>query len=154
MRKLIIISVFILIGLNVSCDPPSTFVIEYYDTFFENKSSSDLKIIRTTGINSILRTYTYNVLKNEKVKYLIFQEDGIVANLKHNVDDADGSKIEVYVGNKLVKTWKGPHGDYGQKNSPYNYNSWRLTKAKKPKTDGDYIYLGDYVFTITDEDLK
>ena len=63
----------------------------------------------------------------------------------------DETRIELYVGNSLVKEWTPPSGYFGNSiNSPFNYNSWKFESIEPT---GNNV-VGKIIFTITNEDIE
>ncbi len=161
MKKLIKRLIFILIGLSLSqCNlfKGEDLTKEFYNGIYDNQSIKDIKLLfykgNTDNDLKISRTLKLKS-KKDSIYYDQFSTGDIKESINFIIDDVNGTKIELYTGDSLVKTWNGPHGDYGNEKNPYNYNSWiqEVFDLAIEKPSGDSI-LGNYTFTIIDEDLE
>lgn len=157
MKKLIKNFMIILIGLSLnSCFLGEDLTDEYYNPILRNGTNKKitLKLIHNTekGVSKLVDNI-YISAKTDTI-YWRFYGNNLKSNIEQDIDNDFGSKIEIYMDGELVKTWNGPHGDYGELNSPYNYNSWKETIYQKPiiTAENDRV-LGTYIFTITNEDI-
>ena len=157
MKRLTYFLIFILIGLNLSSCFGEDLSDEYYNPILKNETDKKiiLKLIHNTEKEpSILLDNIYISAQKDTIWGRFFGNN-LESNIQRDIDNTYGSKIEIYVDEILVKVWEGPHGDYGENNSPYNYNYWKVTTFKNPIiTGGEDRILGNYVFTITDKDLE
>ena len=168
MKKLTQLLIAILIGLNLSgCDPQESFYSNAYLRTFQNNSDMDLKIVYHHLGTETSIIDTLNLTSKDKIYFTgrgsdeaIFNDDFkllIEENVNlHNTFFNEMPKFELYVGDKLIKEWKGKASYLGsQVNSPYNYDSWEVIKYNKVLHPffGNYVY-GEIIFTITNEDLE
>ncbi len=150
------------IGLSLqSCDPESSFVINFYKRTFVNKSNKTLRISYQDGNRD---AHFISLKPNEQTKIMeafssSVSEDGVVEGdfkmiIERNISRYDDGVFEVYENDSLLKKWSGVSG-YLMENSPFNYNSWKPLKYETPLETqiGNFVY-GELIFTITDEDLK
>jgi len=86
----------------------------------------------------------------EGTKEFVYENNPIEEYFSIIADNSD-VKIEIYLGNIIIKQWNGSSGSFGDSiNSPFNYDSW-FFESMKPT--GKNI-VGKIVFTITDEDIE
>ena len=88
--------------------------------------------------------------KEERSKEFVYKNNAKEEYFSIIADNSD-VKIEIYIGNNIVKQWNDSSNNFGGSiNSPFNYYSWRVETLKPT---GKNI-VGKIVFTITDEDIE
>ena len=161
-KPLMRLSVSLLIGLSLylnSCDFLRGFeqTFDYYEGFILNNSSYDVKYV-IKGIDDSTNprdTLFLNSKQRSMYRFFVFSGEKIEINLLHDYYFRTESTTEIYIGNTLVKSWQTPRGDFGDVNSPYNYNSWEIIDFENPIIEEETLntIIGENIFTITDEDL-
>ena len=160
MNKLIVRLPIILIGLSLllfsgcrltDIDPPEKHYLERY----LNSSIKEITIVlKNSNTSSIVKSFTISKGNEENGLYsgIAFTGgDKPIENYVDNLSYASINKIELYVGNSLVKEWNGPSGNFGNSiNSPFNYDSWSF---KPIESTGNNV-VGKIIFTITNEDIE
>ncbi|PCI31155.1 MAG: hypothetical protein COB60_12580 [Flavobacteriaceae bacterium] len=147
---LIGLSLFLLTGcILFNIDPPQ----KWCTVKFLNTSKHDI-IVKM--INHPLSGDDTAILipiessREEGTKEFVYENNAIEEYFSIIADNSD-VKIEIYLGNIIVKQWNGSSGSFGDSiNSPFNYDSW-VFESIKPT--GENI-VGEIVFTITDEDIE
>jgi len=88
-------------------------------------------------------------MKEERSNKYVYEENAIDAFFSI-LGENDTARIEIHVGNALVKEWTGPSGNFGPDiNSPFNYDSWEFENIEPT---GNNV-VGKIIFTITNEDI-
>jgi len=177
MNKLIMPIITILIGLNLSsCDPEETFHLNGYTQTIKNDSDHEItwlyhrlankkeKIVvvdtliiapngKSPRIFEGYHGYGYDVIEN--LSYEVILRDNLF-NYNLTSDTSDSPKFQLYVGEQLIKEWKGTADHLGDIiNSPYNYDSWEIIEYEDVvKAEGSVFIHGELVFTITNDDLN
>ena len=159
MNKLIVRLPIILIGLSLllfsgciltEIDPPEKWAV----VKFLNSSGEDVIIkminhpISNNGSDIIINIDSMN---EEGSNDYVFGEKNAIDSYFSILGNDDKTRIELYVGNSLVKEWNGPSGNFGNSiNSPFNYDSWSF---KPIESTGNNV-VGKIIFTITNEDIE
>ena len=158
MDKLITRLLIILIGLSpllfsgcrlTEIDPPEKWAV----VKFLNSSGEDVIIkminhpISYNGRDIIINI---DSMIEEGSNEYIFGEKNAINSYFSILGSDDKTRIELYVGNSLVKEWTPPSGNFGNSiNSPFNYNSWKFESIEPT---GNNV-VGKIIFTITNEDI-
>ena len=163
-------SVSLLIGLSIcfsSCrlftGTGDEFEEDYYEVFFTNKSNYSIYVEYVSGIkdgfserSTGLKLVEINQ-QHTPANFPRFDVDPsrLQSNIRGDFDFVAGSKFNIYIDDVLVKTWYSWDDITNENiNSPYSTNSWVRIDFKIPVVQNvvDQIF-GQYIFTITDEDL-
>jgi hypothetical protein len=165
----------ILIGLNITgCDPKESFYLHSYQIVFQNDTDKEIKLIHhrlgsngTDAGNTIIKDTLIVSANSKKTSDYLRNPSDSAENgnfdiiIKESIDVffneiGEHGKLELYIGNDIIKTWKGAANYLGNVvNTPYNYDSWKVIKYDElinPSYD-EFIY-GEIIFTITNKDLE
>lgn len=150
----------ILIGLSIilfsgcvltEIDPPEKYYLEKYFN-----SSNQTVTIKMLDVSEMVVVKSFTLLSGDE-RSGIYQElyfNGGDSPVKNYIDDLirnDIQKIELYLGDILVKEWiPEPSGNYNLgENNPFNQASWIV----QPVTASEGDFEGKILFTITSKDI-
>ncbi|AEM70148.1 hypothetical protein Murru_1104 [Allomuricauda ruestringensis DSM 13258] len=157
MKKLTLHLPTILIGLSIflfsgciltEMDPPEKWAV----VKFLNSSNQDIVVkmighpLSADGSDIVIHI---DAMKEEGSNKYVYGENAIDAFFSI-IGENNTARIEVHIGNDLVKEWTGLAENFGPDvNSPFNYDSWQFQKIEPT---GNNI-VGKIIFTITNEDI-
>lgn len=83
MKKLTMLLIFILIGLNLSsCDPEESFFLHYYQIYLKNNTDEEIKLIyHKLGIRDTIVINTRNKITSKYFEHYSYSSD-----LNENID--------------------------------------------------------------------